>query len=263
MVETKISEHIDNLKRFLIKYTCIREKIIKEILDFYKTGLEHKKGINTEDIIEYLKLRKADDFHRRLKKDFIENKDYTVDEKRIGSNLKKIYYVKFECFCHLIMSSKSSKGVEYRDFFILLFKFIVYYNKLIDKSILNENKPCIYILMTDTHDDILKIGRATNLRERLKNYAVGRSEHPKIKFIMLVDDDKWTEDCVKMFFKKRRHKNKFELFKADLDELKEIIFKCVDMDMARQMGLNSSNKLMNVIFDDGKYIDIIPLDANN
>ena len=99
------------------------------------------------------------------------------------------------------MASRSERGNQVRDYFILLRKFINYYrqhiaNKIID---LTKTNKYIYILLVNKGKDLLKLGRTKNIKQRLRNYATGRDKHPDIQFIMIVDDPTQIENCMKIF----------------------------------------------------------------
>ena len=47
-----------------------------------------------------------------------------------------------------------------------------------------------------------------------------------IKFIMLIEDAKKVEDCMKIFINKYKFRGNQELYKIDLDTLKNVVFDC-------------------------------------
>lgn len=60
----------------------------------------------------------------------------------------------------------------------------------------------IYIILANKNKNIFKIGQTNNIHKRLQNYASRKDVHPDIKFIMLVDNRKEVERCVKNISKK-------------------------------------------------------------
>jgi hypothetical protein len=55
------------------------------------------------------------------------------------------------------------------------------------------------------------------MRKRIYSYATGKDKHPDIKFIMLI------EDCMKVFANKYKLRGNQELYKINLDTLKNIV----------------------------------------
>ena len=159
------------------------------------------------------------------------------------------------------MASRSERGNQVRDYFILLRKFINYYrqhiaNKIID---LTKTNKYIYILLVNKGKDLFKLGRTKNIKQRLRNYATGRDKHPDIQFIMIVDDPTQIENCMKIFTDKYKYRGNSEIYKIDFDLLKQIVFGCAEL----HSKFNHIKKDLDtyVVFDDSKSIDY--LDLNN
>ena len=102
------------------------------------------------------------------------------------------YYLSFDGFEKVCMSSRSEKGNAVRDYFITLRKFIEYYRQHIANNINSMAKKgkCIYIILANKDKSIFKVGRTKDMRKRLYSYATGKDKHPDIKFIMLIEDAK-------------------------------------------------------------------------
>ena len=73
------------------------------------------------------------------------------------------------------MASRSERGNQVRDYFILLRKFINYYREHFSNKInsLIKNNKFVYILLVNKDKDIFKLGRTGNIKKRLQNYATG------------------------------------------------------------------------------------------
>ena len=194
------------LIEFLKTYTAIDEKFINEYIKFYDLCENNNFGINVEDIIKYLKIQQKKIFYDRLRANYEVNKDFVIKQiyqkKTLGvRNIE--YYVNIDTFEKICMLSKSIRANAVRDYFIVLRKFIMYYKDHIDEMIkakITDKKSVIYILLVKK--DIFKIGRTENMRKRMKQYITGKAYHPDIKYIILVDDPKDVENCVKRFMKK-------------------------------------------------------------
>lgn len=79
-MENKIS-----LCDFLIKYTSIPQKIIKNHLKFYDMCKNNPYGILIYEVIEYLKINKNEAFIKRFRENFEEGVDYIKITKKCFS----------------------------------------------------------------------------------------------------------------------------------------------------------------------------------
>jgi len=141
------------LKDFLKKYTAISNKFIDNYYKFYEMCQDNNFGINVDEIVKYLNLNNRKKFIERLREKYIVNKDFII--KRIKQKSQKgtpdvLYYVAFDCFEKICMSSKSKKANEVRDYFITLRKFIEYYKQHISDMIINKaiEGKAVYILFS-------------------------------------------------------------------------------------------------------------------
>jgi hypothetical protein len=142
------------------------------------------------------------------------------------------------------MNSSSEKGKLFRDYFVMLRKFIDYYKQHFSNKInelVNDNK-YIYILSVNKGKNIFKLGRTKNVKNRLKSYETGKEKHPDIKFILIVKDAIKVEKCVKLISKQFQYKKNKELYKIELDKFKSIIFSCSDLNKNIKDNINNSHK---------------------
>lgn len=257
-----------SLKDFLKKYTAISNKFIDEYYKFYEICEDEQYGISVEKIVTYLELDNKKKFIERLREKYTVNKDFII--KRINQKLKKgiqdvFYYVSFDCFEKICMTSKSKKGNSVRDYFVTLRKFIEYYRQnisdmIIDKAI--EGK-AVYIILVNKGKSIFKIGQTSkSIRERLYAYSTGRDKHPDIKFIMLADDPKQVELCSKAILEKTKVRGKQEIYKIDLEKMKKVIMNCVGLNEIIEKSDNRKKYNLHVVFDDTKTIEYLDLDNN-
>ena len=219
---------------FLKKYTAISHKFIDEYYKFYEMCVKEKFGIEGSKIIKYLEIDSEKFFYERLRNKFILNQDYIIkklEEKKIKDTQNVYYYLSFDGFEKVCMTSRSEKGNAVRDYFITLRKFIEYYRQHFANNInkMAKGSKCIYIILANKGKNIFKVGRTKDIRKRLYSYATGKDKHPDIMFIMLIDDPKKIEDCTKVFTSKNIVRGKQELYKIDFDILKKIIFECAIM----------------------------------
>lgn len=167
----------------------------------------------------------------------------------------------FETFEKICLVSTTKKGVEFRDYFVMLRKFIDYYKQHITDKILELTKTnkYIYILTVNKKTDILKLGRTGNMRKRLQAYSTGKEKHPDIKYIMIVEDDKRVEQCAKLFAKAYQYKGNKELYKMHNDALKSIVFDCAKLDKSVIDRMKNPNLDTYIVYDDSKDIEYLNL----
>ena len=244
-----------SLKDFLKKYTAISNTFIDEYYLFYERCENEIYGIDAELVVEYLEYKDVKKFYERLRENYKVNNDYII--KRVlnpGSKTAKRvqYLLSFDCFEKICMLSRTQQADSVRDYFIILRKFINYYkNHFADKiNHLATTKKYIYILMVNKNKNILKIGRANDMRKRLYQYATGKDKHPDVKFIMIVDDPIRVENCIKSLTSEFKFRNKQELYKIDFDVMKSVVFECANM----------SKSLDDKILDREKYDTYIMYD---
>ena len=258
-----------SLKEFLKKYTAISNKFIDEYYNFYEKTENNKFGIKLQDVMKYLNIKNQDKFEERLRNNFIIRKDYEIIRyvQKAEKHKKNVQYlVSFEGFEKICMVSTTEKGKMFRDYFVMLRKFIDYYkdhfsNKI--NELAKENNKYIYILMVNKDKNILKLGRTEDIRNRLKSYATGKETHPDVKFIMIVDDAKKVEKCTKIFIKQFQYKGNKELYKMNIDNMKKSIFGCAELDDIITKSMNNTNKYDTyIVYDDSKNIEYIDVNDN-
>ena len=119
------------------------------------------------------------------------------------------------------MTSHAEKANNVRDYFIKLREFINYYKSNFSNMIINNTlkypEGSIYIILTNKKKNIFKLGHTKDIRKRLKKNATGKDVHPDIKFIMLVENRKEVENCVKKLSQKYQFKKNQEIYKINID----------------------------------------------
>ena len=266
-----------NLRDFLKKFTAVPEKFIDEYWEFYELCEKELFGIPLEKIIKYLGITHIDNFIERLRSNYVLGQHFQVT--RLSQKSQKgvrdvVYMLSFECFERICMMSNTKKGQEYRDYFIMLRKFVDYYKQHITDKIENLTKThkYIYIMLVNKNKQIFKVGRTENIRKRLQSYSTGKDSHPDIKFIMIVEDDKQVENCVKLFEKSKQFKENKELYRENLDNIKKIINECAILsknskELLENMNNNGDNSKNGskydkyIVFDDSKTIEYLNLDG--
>jgi phage anti-repressor protein len=180
-----------SLKDFLIKFTAIPERFINEYYAFYEMCERVEFGIPAEKIVSYLGITNQYNFEERLRESYTLNTDYVIirQQQKSMKGVKDAHYMlSFEAFEKICMNSSTKKGQMFRDYFVMLRKFIDYYKQHIADKILEltQTNKFIYILTVNKKSNLLKLGRTGNMRKRLQAYSTGKEKHPDIKYIMIV-----------------------------------------------------------------------------
>ena len=220
-----------------------------------------KFGIDGSKVIKYLNIQYPRQFNERLRTKYKINKDYIIKRKKqklMKGEQDTFYYLSFDGFEKVCMTSRSEKGNAVRDYFITLRKFIEYYRQHIADNINSQVKKgkCIYIILANKNKSIFKVGRANDMRKRLYSYATGKDKHPDIKFIMLIEDVKKVEECMKVFVNKYKFKGNQELYKIDLDTLKNVVFDCAILNETFEGMIKNSKDLDSyIVYNEEEYLD--------
>ena len=228
---------------FLKRFSLIDNKFIDDFYSFYDEGKhEYDFTISLELISKWLNVRK-DHLKTLLISNFVKNTDYIEikesGKKGTGINNKIHVMLTYTCSKLLCMISKSEKANLIRNYYIDLEKIIITYKDNIVNDLHNQlgvkqtnieiienndNEGLMYILKVD--DEHRKIGTTRMLKSRMKQYNVGRISELPIVFVYKTDNIDELEKCIKNNLKQYQLKNKTELFKIDLDFIKDTIGYC-------------------------------------
>jgi len=213
-------------------------------------------GIDLDDVIKYLEIKKINKFIEGFKNKYTENIDYIVIKNKIKAVkcAKLVHYkISLDTFEKICMRTNSKVGNEVRDYFINLRKFIYYYKNNISNMIL-KSKGVVYLFTVNKNKRIFKFGQTRDLRDRLFKYMTGREKHPDVDFIMQVDNPRSIENCVKSLIKNNVYKQNKELYRINLDATKEAIFNCAITD-SRMKEINVGNVDTYILFDSSTIDD--------
>lgn len=163
-------------------------------------------------------------------KRFIEKVDYI----KVRDGHKISYYLNYRAFEKLAMSGDSEKSEEVREYFVKLREFLTENQRAIYQTMENKEElkkyskfETIYFFAVDErYSDIFKIGRTTNILDRLNNYNVGRIKEVDLKYLALVKNNLLIENCMKLKLKKNQVIKGKEIYKIDPIMLVKIIKKC-------------------------------------
>ena len=271
---------------FLKRYTTIDPKFIDNFYKFYDENKnDYDFTINLEDICEWLNVAKVH-LKELLTSNFILNKDYTetkdiVNKKGSGGHNRLLVLLTYDCFKMLCMISRSPKSQQVREYYIDIEKHLFKYRDEIiqnlhdqvgiknnNKQIINENKnnPIIYVIKVDKNDNIYKIGRSSDIKQRFANYKVGQINEYEIVYVFKTNPDLLNdvESCIKMNLKNYTYKiDSDEIIKLNPERIIDTIQFCNHMKVD---NLYMKNPLLNSIDDvnnSNGWLIFIDSDKNN
>ena len=231
-----------SLVDFLKKYTKINNEFIDDFFGLYDTKDKYNFCIDLDIIAKWMNVRKSD-FKETLLFSYKENIDYKIIKGKSNGKVgkpKETILLTPKCFKMMAMQSRTKKAVEVREFYYELENVVDKYKDYIieglkekiailennQKPKINPKKGVIYILETTDYIGHYKIGRTKNLKQRLQSYNGDKKDDIIPIYIYETDDVEEVERCVKQYGKKYKYRKYKEVYKADLNLLKELINEC-------------------------------------
>ena len=236
-----------DFKTFLIDNSNIKKSFIN---DFYEIIRENYFELSEEFLISsnklqiWLDISSRKDFHDTIKRSYKNNIDYIItksNNKGIGKNNEKIYMLTPDCAKMILQSTKSKKGNEVRHYFIEIEKMLYKYKDLIIKNLSNElklvknnqkskldnKKNKIYIFKAlNTDLTLYKIGRANDLKIRLKSHNSPLANDLKVLYEYETENIKQVETCIKALMKNAQFRKYKEVYQIDINIIKKFIKQC-------------------------------------
>lgn len=231
-----------DLVLFLKTYTKINNEFIDDFFGLYDANNKYNFSINIDVISKWVDMRK-DNIKKTLENSYIENIDYKA-VKNTPNGLKgkptETILLTPKCFKIMCMQSRTKKAVQVREFYYELEQVIDQYKEYIIKGLeekisnlennqkpkINPSKGVIYIIQTADGIGHYKIGKTVDLKNRLNAYNGDKKDDIIPLYIFESDDINTVEKCVKLFAKKFQYRKYKEVYKADINLLKEIINEC-------------------------------------
>ena len=96
-----------------------------------------------------------------------------------------------------------------------------------------------FFAVDDRNIDLYKIGRTSNIINRLNNYNVGRIKEVDLKYFALVKNSKLIEKCIKLKLKKNQFKKNKEIYHIEPEILIKVINECY----CKNVSNNQNNDL--------------------
>ena len=137
-------------------------------------------------------------------------------------------------------AKQNTKAVQVREYYYELEQVIDQYKEYIIKGLeekikilennqkpkVNPSKGIIYIIQTADGLGHYKIGKTQNLKKRLNSYNGDKKDDIIPLYVYETDDIDNVETCIKGYAKKYQYRKYKEVYKADINLLKELINDC-------------------------------------
>jgi len=231
-----------NLIDFLKTYTKINNEFIDDFFSLYDSKDKYNFSINIDAITKWFAIRK-DTIKDTLVNSYKENIDYKIKiNKIIGQkgNPSETILLTPKCFKLMAMQSKTKKAIEVREYYYELEQVIDQYKEYIIKGLedkiktlennqkpkINPSKGIIYIIQTSDGVGHYKVGKTKNLKQRLKQYNGDKKDDIIPLYVYETDNIHEIERCVKSYAKQYQYRKYKEVYKADINMLKDLINDC-------------------------------------
>ena len=250
-----------NMTDFLKTHTKINNEFIDDFFGFYDAKDRYNFSINIMAIAKWFNMT-VGHIKDTLIYSYKRNLDYKII-KGISNGLKgkpkETILLTPKCFKLMAMQSKTKKAVQVREYYYELEQVIDQYKEYIIKGLqdkitklennqkpkINPSKGVIYIL--ETSDDVghYKIGKTKDLKQRLIKYNGDKKDNIIPLYIYETDDINEVERCIKSYAKKYQYRKYKEVYKADINMLKELINDCGEFNNKTNLKYKWKSKNQN------------------
>ncbi len=231
-----------DLIKFLKTYTKINNEFIDDFFGMYNITQKYNFSIDIEKISKWMKIKKSD-IKKTLLHSYKQKIDYIIIKGKnngLKGKPKDTILLTPKCFKMMSMQSKTKKAVEVREYYYELEQVLDQYKEYIIKGLeekikklennqkpkINPTKGVIYILETADEIGHYKVGKTINLKQRLKSYNGDKKDEIVPLYVYETDDIDKIETCIKSYAKKYQYRKYKEVYKADINMLKELINDC-------------------------------------
>ncbi len=203
---------------------------------------------------------RKDHIKKTLKESYIKNIDYKIiksESNGLKGKPKEIILLTPKCFKLMAMQSKTKKAIQVREYYYELEQIIDQYKEYIIKGLeekisklennqkpkINPSKGILYIIETSDELGHYKVGKTKNLKQRLKQYNGDKKDDIIPLYIYETDDIDNIEKCVKIYAKKYQYRKYKEVYKANINMLKDLINDCGEFNEKTNLKIKwKSNK---------------------
>lgn len=255
-----------SLQDYLKKYSSINNKFIDDFFGLYDVKTSNDDFvIDLEKLANWLKSQKKV-LKTTLQTSYQLNVDYKVKTLKPEGKGRPIEEVMItpNCFKRLCMMSRTEKAEEVRSYFIALEDHINKYkgyiieglNKKVAKyetelrpqEIKNESGSIYVLKTTESIEDVYKLGKAKNFKQRLQTHQTSHPEKLDIAYVYETDMIDQVESCLKNLLKTKGYRKRKEFYEIDIDILKTLIKMC------ECMTLSVRKKTKDIKDEECKYI---------
>ena len=231
-----------NLIDFLKTHTKINNEFINDFFGLYDSKDKYNFTINIDAIAKWFNMT-VGHIKDTLLYSYKEKIDYKIIKGKsngLKGKPKDTILLTPKCFKLMAMQSKTKKAIEVREYYYELEQVIDQYKEYIIKGLeekiktlennqkpkINPSKGVIYIIQTSDGIGHYKIGKTKNLKQRLKQYNGDKKDDIIPIYIYETDDIDEVEKCIKSYGKKYQYRKYKEVYKTDINVLKELINEC-------------------------------------
>jgi len=237
-----------DFKSFILKYSFVNSKFITDFYNIIKEDYIERYNeflIDSEILRKWLQINNRQKFNNTIKKSYKKNMDYNIKKiKKIdgsGGHNFEVITLTPEAAKKLCLSTKSIMGPAVQQYFldieIALYKFKNYIIEGMNTKIkqlennqkptVNPGKKIIYVFKAlNTDLTLYKIGKTINSKTRFAKHNSPMANDLEILFQYETENIDQVESCVKALMKKAQYRKYKEIYRIDLNILKEIIENC-------------------------------------
>jgi hypothetical protein len=244
---------------FLKTYTKINNNFIDDFFALYDSKDKYNFSIDIDAIAKWFEMRK-DHIKKTLRESYIKNIDYKIIKNELNGlkgKPKETILLTPKCFKLMAMQSRTKKAIQVREYYYELEQVIDQYKEYIIKGLeekikklennqkpkINPSKGIIYILETADGLGHYKVGKTKNLKQRLKQYNGDKKDDIIPLYVYETDNIDEVERCVKSYAKQYQYRKYKEVYKANINMLKDLIHDCGEFNEKTNLKIKwNSNK---------------------
>ena len=246
-----------SLQDYLKKTSSINATLIDDFFSLSDKNTTTTDFVIDLDVISKLLSARKDSIKKTLTETYSLDIDYVV-KKQISTSKgrpnEKVLLTS-DCFKRLCMLSRTEKAEDVRTYFLDLEKHIDKYKNYIMDGLTRKvemyekelkpqpkapEKGLIYVLkMNNVTDDIYRIGKSTNFKNRI---SVHQTSNPiKIETVFMYETDmiNEVEKCLRMMLEGTNYRKNKDFYEIDLNIIKQLIEECECMKL--NVKLNGKN----------------------
>ena len=159
----------------------------------------------------------------------------------------------------MAMQSRTKKAIQVREYYYELEQVIDQYKEYIiqglqdkinklennQKPKINPSKGVIYVIQTSDGIGHYKIGKTINLKQRLKSYNGDKKDEIIPIYIYESDNIDAVEECIKRYTKEYQYIKYKEVYKADINMLKDLINDCGEFNKKTNLKMKWISSKLN------------------